>query len=337
MPDKTSDAAREGNEAHALAAACLKDAAGGIAPTLDESEMHQAVRMYVDDVHRIMKATRVFGGPYLGIEEKIDCERISPLCHGTTDCFVFDPNSGTLYVWDFKYGHGIVEVFENWQLIAYTAGILDLLGVVDDRSVRVIMRIVQPRAYSSEGPIREWVVPQASDLRGYINRLHTAAEQALSPDAKCITGDQCRYCSARGGCDAALRAGMRLLEEITDPKYNELNPESLGAYLDLLKRAKEHVKYLTTAIEEIAVSTIRSGSPVPGWSMENIMGSLEWTQDAESVIGVAELLGFDVKKPGVLTPTQAAAIGFPIDGFAKRETAIKLKQTNNQQARKIFS
>ena len=69
------------------------------------------------------------------------------------DFYLYDQAEKTLYVTDLKYGYEIVEPFENWQALAYAAGVAALPGMVPDK---VVITIVQPRAPHRRGPIRTW-------------------------------------------------------------------------------------------------------------------------------------------------------------------------------------
>ena len=53
-------------------------------------------------------------------------------CFGTPDFFQYAPNTHTLRVTDYKYGFRYVEVYENWQLMAYASGVMEFLGLSDE-------------------------------------------------------------------------------------------------------------------------------------------------------------------------------------------------------------
>src|SRR5205085_9695018 len=104
----------------------------------------------------------------LHVEGLIEISILHDLNWGTPDAWVYSPRSLTLDVFDFKFGHGFVSEFENWQLIGYAAGFLESLGIDGhaDQALRVNLHVVQPRAYHRAGPVRTWSV-LASDLRPY--------------------------------------------------------------------------------------------------------------------------------------------------------------------------
>ena len=117
------------------------------------AEMIDSARLYVHDVidycntHGLIKS--------LHVEEKLNLDCIYPGMSGTPDSWVFNETDNTLVVWDLKYGFGLVDEYENPQLIIYAAGIISLLKLIN---VKVKLKIVQPRAYHPDGSIREWTL-----------------------------------------------------------------------------------------------------------------------------------------------------------------------------------
>ena len=132
-------------------------------------------------------------------------ETVHSLNEGTVDCFLFDRTGGDLYLWDYKFGYLVVEAFENWQVINYTAGIVELFNIdgIEDQNITVHLRIVQPCAHHVDGPIRTWSV-KLSDLRAYFNVLKSNAAIAMSNDSVIRSGSHCVYCTARVLSDASI-------------------------------------------------------------------------------------------------------------------------------------
>jgi len=218
FPDmEESEDAKNGIASHEIGATLINAASIGSVVMQDKivgqpasngiiftDEMFEAALEYVNDVIDIMRTTHVFGGGQFGIEKSVKAPRIHELSFGTLDTFLFDQRGLNLYIWDYKFGYSIIEVFENWQLINYAAGILEELDIngLGDQEITVHLRVVQPRAFHRDGTIREWIV-KASELRPYINILHINAHKALGPDAICCSGPHCKDCSARVNCDTA--------------------------------------------------------------------------------------------------------------------------------------
>ena len=316
-----------------------KTASNGVIYT---QEMFEAAEIYANDVGEVMRSTAVFGGPNFGNEQKIKMPKIHELNEGTPDQFIFDGKTGNLYVWDYKFGFEVVEVFENWQLIDYTEGVLELLEVngIADQHVTVHMRVIQPRAHHRDGIIREWVV-KASDLRAHFNTLHMNAAISLSNDSVCNTGTHCKHCVARHACGPAIQAGMGMFEVLGKPVPLTMSPAAKGAQLTLIKRARKHLESLESGFEEEIKHEIRSGTDIPGWLVQMGQGHEKWIKPAEEVATMGDLMGFDVRKPlAVKTPTQVRQLG--IDDSVIKEysikpnTGLKIVPDNGSKAKLLF-
>lgn len=354
-PQEPTEESKEGEAAHEIAQQMINDSrkgfnnhklrdwlnitmSNGVAVT---EEMFEAALLYCDDVVEVMRSADVFGGEYLKIEEYVNCPDIHELSGGTPDCWLFDRKSFKLYVWDFKYGFGFVDEFENYQAINYVSGIFSQLNIngVTDQMITVSIRIVQPRCYQASGPIREWTVT-ASDLRGYFNHLRQGAEESLSGVHPARTGDHCKYCEARHACPAALKAGLQLYEVAAQPMPHELDPEALGLQLAIVKRAVRALELLETGYEEQVKSLVKSGSIVPHFELEPTMGRETWSRPFDEVINLGKLMEVDLRKEALKTPKQAIKLGIDdsvIKAYTEqRQTGTKLVPSKNQ-ARKVFS
>lgn len=334
QPEDTEEAI-EGEKRHEEAAELIAKAARGEIVESDD----EAVNTYVEYVIEIMRKTGVFT-PH--IEERVDISVINTFMWGTCDLWLFDKSTGNLWVIDFKYGHGVVDAYENWQLMCYTAGILEQLKVdgIADQHITVNMVIVQPRAYHWQGPIREWSV-RASDLRGYFNRLSVACENALHENPETHTGSHCRYCPARINCEAALRAGNDLYELVSKMRTVELTSEQIGSQLSLATRAIKHMESLKTALTAQIESLIKSGQTVPGYMTVNAEGRQNWDKTYEEVVMLGEMYGVDVSKKDLITPKQAIKLGIDesvINAYSsKKSTGVKVVEDKTNKAREVFS
>jgi hypothetical protein len=310
-----TSAADEGRVAHDVAAGIIERASRG-AVDLDDFDGSPAW-VYARDVIEVMRSTGVFGGINLGIEKTLLCEIIHPLCYGTPDCWLYHVQSSTLYIWDFKHGRGWVEPFENWQLMAYAAGIMQLLGIDPGTDMLTIdMRIVQPKAFHPEGNIRSWKsTPQR--LRPYIDRLSKAAFEVVGQSPKCLPGAHCRYCRARHGCDSERMYAL----DAVDAKA---------------------IDYHLTGLRARAEARIKRGEKVRGYSLRGKKGAMEWNQDTGDIAQVADSMGVDIRKPeALLTPLQAIDAGMErevVEAFSRRKRgAVKLVRDDGTAARKKFS
>lgn len=303
-------------------------------------EMFEAAWEYANDVVREIKQ---HPGAVWAVEYHIKAPSIHAESFGTTDAFLYDAQDHRLIVWDYKFGHKIVEAFENWQGINYVAGLFEMLGIdgVLDRELRVDIRIVQPRAFHRDGAIRSWRM-LGHELRGYFNQLSNAAHEALSDRARTRSGEHCIYCNARHACQAALDAGLGMFEAVNKPVPSELTPEQLGTQLAIVKRARKQLEYLESGYGQQLMSLIRSGKNVPGWAVEQGVGNREWAKPIEEVLQLGSLLGVDLREPvKLVSPAQAEKKGIDksvIAAFVERKPAgLKIVPDNNKKAREVFS
>ena len=350
---EASPSSLEGTAAHWVVQMLLQgtpvalgmQAPNGVAVT---QEMLEAAELVRDDILATL-------GPdwakYLVIERRVQIPRVHPTHNwGTPDYRAWSRlNNGRLClrVWDFKYGHGIVEAFENWQLIDYTAGLLDEAGIdgLQDQETVVDMVVIQPRAFHRDGPVRRWRVV-ASDLRPYINRLTNAAGEALSPNAKATpTPEGCENCLGRHACEGLQRAAYMAADKAQQYGALELSPHALGLELRALKRAQDLLAARVSGLEAQAVASIKAGRLVPFWVMESAPGRLAWTKPAPEIFALGEMLGLKLQKdPEPITPTQAKAAakaakidGALFDAYAVRPAgAAKLVADDGTKARLTF-
>lgn len=319
-------------------------APNGVAITLEMLEGAELVR---DDIVQTLGSD---WATYLVIERRVQIPRVHPDNWGTPDYRAWSRMANgrlCLHIWDFKYGHEIVEAFENWQLIDYTAGALHEAGIngLQDQEVVVDMRVIQPRAYHRDGPVRSWRVV-ASDLRAYFNRLEMAAEDATSTQPTASPHpDACKNCKGRFACEANQRAAYFAADYGKHYRPLEMSAHAMGLELRELTRARALLDSRVSGLEAQIASRIKSGERVPFWMFESNPGRLAWTKPAAEVVAFGQILGLDLAaEPDVITPTQAKAKAKAakiapeiIDAFAARPAgAIKLVQDDGSQARKIF-
>lgn len=306
-------------------------------------EMYECAELYANDVVEVMRDRKIVGGNGFGVEHRIEAKDIHAESFGTVDAFLFDPSKMELFIWDYKFGHSEVTAFENWQAINYASGLLNELGIdgTMDSSVTVRIRIVQPRSYTAEGPIREWVI-NAADLRPYFNTLANGATKALSDEATTLSGEHCKNCEARHACSAALQAGLRLYEVASKPVPQELSREALGTQLTILNRAKKQLEYLISGYEAQVASLLKSGETVPGWSVKEGKGRPKWSKPLGEVIALGELMGKNLlKDPEAVTPAQAKKLGIDAGVIAAYSeipsTGLKVVPQDENKARNVFT
>lgn len=325
-------------------------------PTVDEvapngvpidADMIEAAQLvYADVVERLGANWRTT----INVEQRVTIPRVHAQNWGTPDIWAFQQladGSWMLHVWDFKYGYKVVEAFENWQCVDYVSGILSQAGLDEggrDMQTFVSICVIQPRAPHREGPVRRWTV-RASDLRGYVNRLHSSAQEACSDAPKCYPEPSaCEDCRARVHCEANQRGAFRAAALGHAAQPLDMSPHAVGLELRTLTRAKQLLDARISGLEEEAEALIRSGRPVSWFALESAPGRLAWTKPASEVFALGEMMGVSfAKKVEPITPTQAkallpAALKPTVDAFAARLSgSAKLVPDDGSKARRIFT
>jgi hypothetical protein len=222
---------------------------------------------------------------------------------GIIDYWVYDSITRTLYVSDFKYGFGWVEVFENWQLLAYAVLVLNQANPKID-PLKINLGVVQPRANHPQGPIRTWEI-DIETFSTYAHRISAAINAALSDVPITASGAHCRYCPALLHCHTAQAAAGCAIDYAGFSGNDELTPEELGLELETVQRASVVLSQKLAALETLGMEMVRAGKQISGWECRQSAGNLAWN-DGSNVVLIAALMGVDVGKPvEPITPTQA--------------------------------
>lgn len=338
-PDIESEEAREGTAAHEMAELVLngtvtlpeelvdRAASNGVIMT---AEMIDPVQMYVDHV-------RSHNVGYW-VEESISIEvrdgTVTGRCDGAAFCF--DTNTGVLYIDDFKYGYGPVEIFENWQQIIYGIGMYLKIG---NAVKAVTMSIIQPRGYHHDGSIRSWTIT-IDQLNEYFKTLVNGVTAVISPDRKCISGSWCRYCKVLSFCPAAKAAGMNAVDVTYAALPDTDTPEQIAALMDTLTRASNAIKHTMSAINARAEAMIQNGQPIPGYVFTPGTGKTKFI-DEQQAIDTAACFGVDITEQKTVTPAEAKRRGLP-ESVYKDLTTIPstaprlIKSDVTTQADKVF-
>lgn len=296
-----------------------------------DQEMIEATDVYIEHV------LACYEGAELHIEEHISIPRISAVNSGIPSLWFF--HRGTLHIYQAKYGHRVAEVFENWQLINYAAGILPRLNI-DPASVEVCFTIAQPRAPHPAGPIREWRI-SATELEPYFDRLISAATGATQGNPPLKPNKECGDCMARHTCAAVTAEAFAAVELAHSAVPFEISPEALGLEVTILRRAAAMLKARLSGLEVQASAMIKRGDRIPRLGLDQGWGRERWTVPAADVIAMGSLMKLDLAKPPeALTPAQSVNAGFPAEmRKALAETPrgeMKLVEVNDAKARRVF-
>lgn len=248
FPGGSSSAAEEGTAAHAFCEHKLKKAlrrrSKRPVSDYDSDEMQEYTDSYVDYVlEQLEVAKQTCKDTMVLIEQKVDFSEYVPDGYGTADCIIVSDD--TLQIIDFKYGHILVTVEENPQLMCYSIGALNIFDSLYDIK-NVTMHIFQPRREN----VQNWTIP-VDELKAWAeNELNPKAQMALNGEGEYHPGEWCQFCKAAVRCRARAEEKLRLAQQefkmpplLTDSEIEEV----LTILPDLTKWADGILAYATDA------------------------------------------------------------------------------------------
>lgn len=345
-PETDRTAAEEGTAAHFAGSEMLQGnvvAEGQVAPNgvVLTEEMLEGAEVYDANVRGVLREVGLT--PEQGhVEKPLPITRIHPQSFGTPDFWIAWWAAGVLHIalWDFKFGYRFVDAFQNWQAIEYLAGVMALFPDVPDDCVLCTVRIVQPRSFHRDGPVRTWEV-RGVDLRAQINIASTAAHEALAPNPRFKAGPECAECKARAACPTFQRSGFNAIDESSREQPFDLPVAALGTELHIVRAALKRLEAREAALSEQVLAHHRDGKIVPGWAVEAGGGRLRWVVPPGQIIGAGRVLGIDLAKPEqAVTPTQAEARGFPLAHFREFTSSTRgapaVVPDDGSRARRVF-
>lgn len=214
---------------------------------------------------------------------------------------------GRLYIDDLKYGWGLVEPMENWQLLGYAIGEVMRRGVALD----VVLRIHQPRPHHELGPTRTWEL-RYTELLAYKEKIEQRMMDIVAGDRTLVTSEKCRYCPAAVACPAFSKAFYRGVEVAHEFMQDNIDENELSFQLDLISRIEELVKIKKDSLKALAVDRMKHGAIIPNYVTEASYGDRKWKKGVDPEV-VKVLTGKDIVEQVMLSPAKAEKIGVPKD------------------------
>lgn len=261
--DVTTDAAREGTEAHMLAELKVQRLAGMLSAEeykkewklfnenseYYDGEMEEATELYADIIAEKLNEARERSKDALAFaEQEVDLSRVVPGGFGTVDTTIIA--DGLMEIVDFKYGKGVkVDAEGNPQLRLYG------LGMYLDQSIfykieRVCMTIVQPRL----GNISSEEMSVADLMEWGAKIVAPKAELAAKGEGEFVPGEaQCRFCKAKTLCRARAEENLKTArEDFALPP--ELSTDEVAELLPKLDELQAWAKDLQEWAQDQAVN-----------------------------------------------------------------------------------
>lgn len=331
-PDEDMTARTEGNAAHWLATMMFTDHAGADPKHWIGTPAYNG---YVITEEMVDHVADYVSALHCG-EMEVDTSYSSPAGQwhigGRADHLVCVGSD--LIVDDFKYGHRLVEVVENWTLISHAIGWCFRTGFTPRM---VTLRIHQPRAYHSDGPLREWSLSYI-DL---MDRYRMISERLSSRERPLMSSvEHCAKCHALAACPAARMAAMNAIDASALPFVDNMPDGALAWELETLARAQTTIENRLGAIQELMTHRIENGHDIKGYHLKARYANTRWRGNPSGKMLTA-MTGVDCVKDATITPAEAKRRGVPeavVDAMTERPMiGRKLERINvDQVARNAF-
>lgn len=327
----------EGNAGHWLAhqnSQRIYPVIGALAPNgvVISQELQDGANMY-------LQAVAAAGCSDVRFEQRIEViPAVSANCGGTPDAAgVGWSASGRplIYIGDLKLGYRIVNVWPNYQLITYAAGIANLMGwQLSDCDVH--LQIVQPRKWHRHGPVRS-AFKSGSEVQAQVNFIRNAVAMAETDLAPLQPGEHCDYCPGRARCPA-LDARV---SGVAFDMPNDLTTDQAERELDYLMQHKELLEARITGLSAQVDHAARTGQRLTRFERVAETKRAVWRDDdVERIRALGRLMGLPVEKPAeLITPTQAKKLlpASVVDSYAHRpQGAFKLVKQDPSRWVEIF-
>ncbi|SPF40783.1 conserved hypothetical protein [Candidatus Desulfosporosinus infrequens] len=288
--NETSEAAKEGTAAHALAEYKLRDLkTKKPKSTYDSPELERITDVYTLYARELIaEAVKRTPDASVLVEQKLDYSHLAPEGFGTADLLIV--SNGILDVVDAKFGRNRVFAENNPQLKLYALGALDMFGFLYDiKTVR--MTICQPR------------LDHISSFELSVDELIDWAETELKPlaalafkgEGEFIAGDHCKYCRARSQCRARADANLELAK-LDFKKPDLLTDEEMAGVLVQVNELEAWAKDVWVYAEKAAINQSKRW---PGYKLITVKGKRKYTDEAQ--IAERVLAAGDYKEEDIYT------------------------------------
>lgn len=314
-----SSYAAEGTFGHDIAAHFLISGAWKI----DEKctpEMQSHLEVYINEVCRL----RLIGPDFEFIEQKFDLSKYFPNLFGTGDYVCYFGDTKTLHVLDLKYGAGVpVEVKANKQLLYYAVGALHENKVPIEK---VVLTIVQPRAFHKDGPVRHYECTPMEVLE-YIADLVDDAKKTTEENAPLNAGEHCRWCPARGICPERKKIAIVEAQKAFAPTL-KYDPVELSRTLSVL----DHIESWASGVREFAYREAMAGRIPPGFKLVDKRASRKWRDNVhlDTLVKTFGKRQSDfLTSPEVISVAQAEKV-VGKKAFSEAEEFLVIKESSGQ-------
>ena len=281
--DRSSESAKEGTLAHAIAEAKVRNMLIDPLPkrsfskilkdftkdAMYQKEMDALTDEYAEYVRGIVLSYAQ--KPYIAVEVKLNLSGYIPEGFGTADCIIISGNN--LHIVDLKYGKNVaVSAENNPQLKLYALGAVGEYELFYDIQT-VHMHIFQPRNSEGGGTYSLRV----QELKAWGENIRPTVEMAYMGAGEQKAGPWCGFCKARPICQKHADK-CRELAALEFKKPELLTLEEVGAILQQARDVASWVKVL----DEWALAEALKGTDIPGWKAVAGRKTRAWTDMDEA-------------------------------------------------------
>lgn len=261
FPDsgETSDFAKEGTAAHAMAEIKLKYDTGKITKSTVGKYLRKFRREnefwsmgfeeHVDDyVGYVNETIAEYEDPEVVLEQRVDFSEWVPEGFGTSDVVIMaEP---ILHIVDLKFGKGVpVSAIENTQLMLYALGTYAEFNLAYDFET-IRMTIHQPRLHD----VSTYEIPITELLDWAENYVKPRAKMAMAGVGEFNPSEKaCRFCPAKAVCKARAEKNIDEFKEELGDDPRRLTAEDISS---ILERSGEVKKWIGD-IEDYALTEAR--------------------------------------------------------------------------------
>lgn len=302
-PDKPSEYAAQGTEAHTLCEYKLRKALGEKVRdptkklTAYDAEMEETAEAYSLFVMGLVSQFREESkDTVVMVEQKVDFSQYVPDVFGTADTLII--SGKTVCIVDFKYGKGIeVSTEHNPQMMCYALGCIQMFdGLYDIDSV--LMVIFQPRLAN----ISEFTISKADIMAWANDTLVLAAKLAYAGEGEFSAGTYCQFCKVKATCRKRAEYNLELA------RYDfEMPPTLEDAEVEAVLAKADTLVAWVSDIKEYALRQAIQGKKWTDWKLVEGRSNRKYT-DEVAVAKTVKEAGFEPYEQKLLGITAMTAL-----------------------------
>lgn len=302
LPDKPSEYAEEGTQAHALCEYRLRKYLNENVqdPTKHlskyDSEMEESAGFYLHFASSFVEvAKKNSSDAKIFVEQRVDFSNYVPEGFGTADCLIVSDKD--LFVIDFKYGKGIkVDAKMNPQMLCYALGALQMFGDLYEIE-KISLFVIQPRMTA----ISDFEISKKDLLDWAEKILKPAAKLAFDGEGDFKAGTHCQFCKVKATCRKRAEFNLEIA------KYDFQPPPILeDAEIEIILAKAESLQKWVADVQEFALKEALKGKKWQGWKIVEGRSNRKYTNEnqVEKIVRAAGYEPFEKKLLGVTAMTK---------------------------------